>query len=244
MTDAKALQLVSLFAIPPNNLHLCGESDAAQKLYSYLDQGNRQGLAEVIDTFSTLAAQLKIIADFSGVDPLSPQAISCYILGNELCTKATLQEYHLLIDNIALRKKQHNSTFPSKEWIEKMETLREQRMGKIFIPTHNFWVFTTQELFDLGLISNCMVRWGIVKHLKGNQAEVSLKSPSCLNGSYKLTNLDKTMQIDKKYLVNITQGDKVATHWNTVITKLTGDDAIEEKSQLIYWTIEVLKVLP
>lgn len=236
MTDAKALQLLSRFSLPPNSLGYCGQESAAQKFRGCVITGVCKDLKNEVPHFTVLYPYLKTIAKSVGLNIYDYSVIESYWLGNELLKKVNATDYMLLLENFS---KQGIPNF----LIEELK----QKVPKAFIPNHLFQVLhvgvgrASNNIvpFNIDSINNCMIRWGKVQKIFNDSAEVCLYSLKQKDGSYKLIRLKKTIPFNTEFTPGLKIGDTVAVHWQQIVKILTKN----EEKNLSIWTAAVLETV-
>ncbi len=231
----KALELASRFTLPPNSLGYCGKDTAPAKFIDCVVHGKTEGVEEELNHFIVLTPYLKTIAKMTGKPMFSYEVIESYWLGNDLLKSATMKDFDNLLDNF--------KTQGVPNWL--IEEIKANPPKK-FIPFHLFQVLFVGVGRASGSVPNnlesanqCMIKWGEVTHIKGNNITVNVNLLDKHKDSYMLAQETQKLPIRKDFLPGLKVGDIVAVHWKQVIKILSP----KEVSNLKYWTNQVLKIL-
>lgn len=127
--DVAALQFCSRFALGPNIKGYCGQDSAPAHFKDCIENGICDHVQEELEKFIVLNPYLETISQITGLDKFSYDVIESYWLGNDLCKKAKLEHYNLLLENFS------KQGVP--DWLT--EELKNKQ-PKVFIPTHAFQV--------------------------------------------------------------------------------------------------------
>lgn len=234
--EIKALQLASMFSLVPNSLGYCGKGSASAKFKKCIASGKCDGIEEELKYFIVLYPYLKTIAQITKHPVFSYPVIESYWLGNDELKKFNLGYYDLLLENFVKQGIPEN-------FVKGLSQNRPKR----FLPTHLFQVLhvgvgraSGAVPFSISSINNCMIRWGEVEEIDGMKASISLNSLRQESQIYRLTKINEILLIDKKTVMDIEVGAKVAVHWKKVVKILT----VLEEENLSFWTKEVLDSLP
>lgn len=237
----EALQLAARFALPPNSLGYCGRDSAPERFKSCISNSDCAGVETEIEKFIVLHPYLKTISELTGKSKFSYDVIESYCIGNDLLVdlnksldnKVNKNGYDLLMDNFL------EQGVP--EWF--VAELKDQK-PKEFIPTHLFQVLyvgvgraSGSVPFNLETINNCMIRWGEVIDITGQQVQANLKSLEVVNNKYKLVNKEAQAMYNSQITPNLVKGDLVAVHWKQVIIKPSSN----QLEKLVYWTEKVIE---
>ncbi len=233
--DKRALQLGSRFCLPPNSLGYCGRGTAPEKFKSCVIDGDCREIEEEFSKFIVFYPYIKTVSQLTGLHKYSHEVIESYWLGNDQLKKAELKHFKILLENF------EKQGVPG--WlIEELKTTPP----KEFIPHHLFQVLyigvgraSGSVPFNLDSSNNCMIRWGKVKKIKGDEAEVALKSLAKKDQRYKLIELKEKHPFDPRFFSNLRAGDVVAVHWRQIVKKLSA----KETKNLSYWTSRVIKAV-
>ena len=230
--DIKALQLAARFSLPPNSLGYCGSDSAPAKLIKCVTDGVYDGVEEELSKFIVLNPYLKTISQIIDQPIFSYPVIEAYCLGNNELKKAKIEHYGLLLDNFSAQG------VPS--WL--VEELK-LTPPNVFIPFHLFQVLhvgvgraSGSVPYNIETINNCMIRWGRVQKITGDEVVVKLKSLRDIRIKYELTNLLSTITTGTKLVPQVKVGNVIAVHWNQIIKTLEP----REEQNLAFWTNQVL----
>jgi hypothetical protein len=97
--------------------------------------------------------------------------------------------------------------------------------------------FEKQGRFDISKVNACMVRWGVVENMSGQNLSLSLNS---LQGSYhqlSQANLTEVVLYKPGFFQSLIPGQIVAVHDGWAVTTITPT----EEKELSHWTSEALK---
>lgn len=223
--DSKALQLISRFAMSPNQLGYCGRGTAGAKFKNCIKNGKCEGVAEEIEKFIVLNPYLETIAKLLKRKKYSMEVAKTYIFGGKVFEKG----YEILLKNF---KKQG---VPN--WL--IADLKKHPPKK-FIPTHLFQVLhvgvgraSGSVPYNLETINNCMFRWGKIFKIQDSRFKIQIYY---LNSNFKLRTREESFR-NNLMVKGVKVGDTVAVHWQMPVKILTP----EEVSDLKYWTSMVLK---
>lgn len=155
---SKALQLLSHYALPPNQLQYCGKNSAAKSFVDCIQKGKCDRVKKETKHFIVLWPYLKTIAQATGKDPFSYEVIEAYWYGNDLLKQIKPAHYQLLLKNL---KTQGVPNF----LIQELKT----KKPKAFVPIHLFNILhvgvgraSGAVPFNLENVNHCMIRWGKV----------------------------------------------------------------------------------
>ena len=232
MMKIAALQLVSRFALSPNQLGYCGRGTAGERFKNCIQNGVSTKVTEEVRKFIVLWPYLKTSGKSFKKDPFNYEVIESYCLGNDLLKKSKLKDYLSLLENF------EKQGVP--DWL--IKDLKNHKPKK-FIPTHLFQVLhvgvgraSGSVPYNLETINNCMFRWGKVTKIVKNGLTVELNS---LDKKFKI--VKKTLSVKKvSFLIpKVKVKDTIAVHWGMPVKILTSI----EVAKLEYWTKTVLKVV-
>jgi hypothetical protein len=208
------------FAFPPNLLGYCGPAETA--LIGELLGAGETGLDEMRQAaaaFSGAWPYLELISAATGREPLDPQVVEAYWLGNALVENLDPQ---MIGNSIAERFRGQAGS----GWSNLADTL-----GTSARPTHSFHVFCVYPWVGmlrsgvveqaLHVLDRCRIRWGTVRSRKNNTLLVStqlLTWDGAFLGLAPETIEQVHSPIDDP---NIGVGDDVAMHWGYACQRIT-----------------------
>ncbi|MGE5041314.1 MAG: DUF6390 family protein [Candidatus Levyibacteriota bacterium] len=229
-----ALQLESRFSLPPNSLGYCGLKTAGAVFQECIKTGKCERVPQEVDHFIVLNPYLNFLHKVTALPKFSYEVIEGYWIGNDILKKAKAKDYFLLLDYF---KKQGVPDFL-------LDELKD-RKPENFIPSHLFQVLhvgvgraSGSVPFNIETINNCMVRWGEVKKVTAEKAEIELNSlREKSKGVYELTSILQEVPYSGWLTPGLKMGDIAVVHWNMVIKTFSE----EEEEKIMYWTKEVIK---
>jgi hypothetical protein len=235
MTNTKALQLASRFALPPNSLGYCGKGTAPEKFKNCILGKGCDGVSEEIDKFVVLGPYLETLSEITGGNKYRYSSVEAYWLGNDELKKAKQEDYGLLLKNF------EKQGVPP--WL--IGQLKEKQ-PKEFIPFHLFQVLhvgvgraSGSVPYNMETINNCMIRWGKVEKIAKRNLKVSLNSLKRSGRHFSLTSKKGRYPYRGYFMADLKMGDILAVHWKQVVKKL----AANEVKNLEFWTKRVLSTL-
>jgi len=218
MTSGPAL--FCRFAFPPNLLGFCGPAETG--IIGELLDGGETGVEEMrhrAAAFSGAWPYLELISSTTGRDPLDPQVVEAYWLGNSLLDHVDLQ----MMGNSVTERFQGQA---GSGWSIIADTL-----GTSARPTHSFHVFCVYPWVGmlrsgaveqaLHVLDRCRIRWGTVTARENGTLLVSTQLLSWdgrLLGLAPQTVEQVHAPIDDP---SIGVGDEVAMHWDYVCQRIT-----------------------
>jgi len=233
--DTKGLELASRFALPPNSLGYCGKGTAPEKFKACILNKKCKGVSKELDKFIVLAPYLKTLAKITGRHRHSQRVVEAYWLGNTELNKVGINDYNLLLQNLA------NQGVPA--WF--IDELNNKAPKK-FIPNHLFQILhvgvgkaSGAVPFNLNSINNCMIRWGRVVRISRTKLSVNLNSLVKSGPSYKLKTKTEVFSYRLDFLPRLKVGAFVAVHWKQPVKILTEN----ELTNLKYWTSKVIEIV-
>lgn len=212
--------LFSRFAFPPNSLGYCGPSDTGL-LKELMIGGDTaiEELSQVIPAFAGAWPYLELIAACSDREPLDPEVVEAYWLGNPLLDVMDL----VVMGNSLEERFRHRAGW---EWQVVCDALNAG--GR---PTHSFHVFCIYPwvgLLQSGIVDKaldvldrCRIRWGEVVGRIGDRLLVD-SQPLAWDGlrlSLSLGRVESVLPpVDDR---QIEVGDLVAMHWDYACQRIT-----------------------
>lgn len=216
MTEVGAVRFAR-YAYPPQALGYCGPQDG-----SPLIEATPDALRPLAERFEGAWPYLALVATASGLDPLDPQVVDAYWLGNDLAAAVppTVFERHLRV------------AVEGRTGVAWAEIATDIAAGGR--PTHAFHVFSASPWISLlarGLVDEalrvldgCRIAWGEVVSVDGDHAMVQAE-PLVWDGEQlalgpaaqqrrRITG--ERMTVDRPP----SPGDVVALHWDRVCEPL------------------------
>lgn len=236
MNNREGLNISARFAIPASPT--CRPGEPTFDLVSCATKGECAGIEQQLMTFPTMYPYLLTIAEVTGVEPFSEEAVRTYWLGSDLLTSFGSEHFSILLDQMRARG-------VSPVVLQAMEQARPD----FFLPLHLYQVALVQDGYRVPLggstaldgVNNCMIRWGRVLDLQGN-GEASTGATLELNGLEKSTSgivvakQHVSMPLNNDYVVGIKPDDMVSVHLGLVNKILTP----EEVESVSHWTQKVV----
>ena len=220
--------LFARYAYPPNALGYCG-ADETRTLLQYGDEGTSDGgLVQLARTFEGVWPYLELIAGANGVeDPLDPEVVEAYWIGNDLLERVDAQRlFAQLDDRFRLRA--------GREWSRLRDTLPHD-----VVPHHNFHVFGVYPFVGLlragnveeplHVLDSCRVAPARVESVQSETATVTVR-PLAWDGSRLQLGEPERREVSWRreglgFLEELRPGDGVSLHWDWVCDRLTGAQA-------------------
>jgi hypothetical protein len=208
------------FALPPNAYGYCGPADLG--LVAELVAAGESAVGEmraIAQQFEGAWPYLQFLSDSFGSDPLAPDVVEAYWIGNSLLTD---------IDTLAWGNSVENRFQPRAGGRWRM--LSDGIPGGV--PNHAFhvfcvypWVGLLREGYAdhaLEVIDQCRIRWGTVVEITGREVFVR-SSPLTWDGRQLCHGPRRVeavrMPVDEAE--NLSSGDVVALHWDYVCQVLS-----------------------
>lgn len=224
--------LCARYAFAPNFYHYCGPDtggDIGEYLQAELVDG---GLVEHLTKFETLYPYLQAIAEANGIgDPLDPQVVEAYWVGNELLDRIPQQAvYAALTDNQKLPKRLSQKEM---KWLlpkidNKARLHHSFHVFNVFSRTGHHTVEHTVETMD-----ECRISWGeimqnsefqMLNDKQNTNLKINIKSQKLVykNGALTLTpNIREVVVASEALGMRLKIGDLVSVHWGFVCDRLT-----------------------
>lgn len=212
--------LFARYAYPPNALGYCGPSDSSA-LLDYMSRGaSDPGLVDLARRFEGAWPYLALIAAASGrVDPLDPQVVEAYWIGNQLLEtiSPSLLAVHLesrfqpqlggagfadlaVLASVGGRAHHNFHVFAVYPWV------RMLRKGKAREP--------------LDVLDACRIRWGRVTRVVDCSAEI-LSRPLCWAAGRLTLGLPRAEVVRLCKGLDANTGDWVSAHWDWACETIT-----------------------
>ena len=218
--------LFARYAHPPHALGYCGPGRPTEMLAqaAYVDAtgGDDRGLRQLAAGFEGAWPYLQLIAAANGIaDPLDPQVVSAYWVGNGLLARVPPA---LLLDSMDARFRGRAGG----SWWRLSEVVSPEA-----VPHHNFHVFAVYpwvgllrsgRLVDepLRVLDRCRIRWGQVTEVEEELVHV-LSRPLAYDGHH-LTLGARVMEEAARHPdgvgPHLEVGDWVSLHWDWVCDRL------------------------
>ena len=229
----EGLQLAARFSLPAFRNGSCGTLDLEEK--HFLDcilEGKIDGLEKKFSRFFTMGPYLRTLAKIVGGQPFSPDVVSAYWIGNDSLFKAQPIHFDYLLSEFV------SQGIPQ----DRLDHIRKNAPNR-FIPLHLYQVLLSHlaggsSLEDLQGVNDCMVRFGVVRKLKGETAKANTLSLSAQKGKLVFITKEINADFDKRFFKpGLKEGDIVAIHLGWVCKVLSP----METANLIYSTKEIVK---
>lgn len=218
------LRRCSRYAFGPNRLHYCGP-DANRELKELIEKdGDRFGIAYLLQQFKTLFPYLKKIAAVSSIqDPFDERVVEAYWLGNALLYNFEKRAmFNFLADDLRVKDKMRTKDF----------SRLAEKIGQRAVPHHSFHVLNvwdqkghSDKLVDLERMGECIITSGKVLQVNGPEITVSTEPLVYENGKLALgASVQKkiTRQLEAEYdIEQISPGQIVSIHWSVPCEVIT-----------------------
>ena len=210
------------FAFPPNRLGYCGPGDGAD-LAEYAAGHSDPGLREIAAGFEGAYPYLRLLAGANHrTDPLDPDVVEAYWLGNALLDHVGSHDFGLSIDD-RFRRRAGNS------WRHLAESVPRG------VANHSYHVFHVMPwaglLRDgvvdepLDILDRCRISWatvtGFINHDSRKAGVLVERLPLGWTGSRLVFETPVIEVVDSPIDVEI--GDTVAIHWNWICERIDAD---------------------
>lgn len=235
--SSEALRLISIFALRPNELHLCGTKEDVNTLLRCAMGGEDTGVAALVPHFPDLTAYLNTIGILTNRDPLSTPVVRAYWLGNDLLSQIPSTElvYRTLsAQYLALGKKDYASIISTHH----LDCPYPTHLAQVALKYSNS--HDPLHPYNLDEINSCMVSAGEVLDIKQTIATVNL-STIVKNDSqgYSCVFSPRKVKYNHRLTPDLKVGQNVATHLGRVALVLDG----KEMSQFLHFTDLVTRTL-
>ena len=219
--------LFARYAYPPNSLGYCG-ADETRTLLEYGDaEASDAGLGELARTFEGAWPYLTLIAHANGIaDPLDPQVVQAYWVGNELLD-------HVQPADLA---RHVNERFRGRVGRATEHLIDTVAAGAV--PHHSFHVFAVYPWLGLlrtGIVEEplyvldrCRIAPARVLSVSGDVAVVELRALRWTGDLLELddrTSREVRWRDDGLSFVAPRRGDWVSLHWDFACDRLTPKEA-------------------
>jgi hypothetical protein len=209
--------LFARYALPPNELGLCGPADnAALRGYATVGQTGPD-LRQLARQFAGAWPYLQLIAAVNGLaDPLDHRVVEAYWVGNSLLDNVRVVDYGAFLDERFRGRAGHG-------WEPVAAAIPAGAL-----PHHSFHVFCvypwTGLLRDgrdepsLHVLDSCRISWGCV--LSADPVVVE-RRPLTWDGRLLALGPPVRCQVGAGFVAGLRPGDCVSLHWNSVCDRLT-----------------------
>jgi hydrogenase maturation factor len=213
------------YAFAPNYYHYCGP-DTGGEFGEYLKhEVMDEGLINHLTSFEVMYPYLQAIAQANEIkDPLDPEVVEAYWVGNQLLEKVGRQDVYM-----ALTDSQHLTKRISKNELRWLLPKIDQE-ARLHHSFHVLNVFTrtghhTVE-HTIDTMDQCRISWGKVIGGKRQNLKSSLKLKTQQliyeEGKLKMVPTEKEVVVPtEEYARNLKKGDWVSVHWGFVCDKLS-----------------------
>lgn len=211
--DAIGPRRFARFATPPNQLGYCGPSTAGG-LAPYLDEPVDDGMRELATRFEGAYPYLRLLAGAHGCDdPLDPDVVEAYWIGNHLLDDVTTFDFGNSIDTRFRRR-------AGAAWHHIDESIPA---GVAHHSYHVLHVMPWAGLLQTGIvdeplriIDQCCVTWGRV--VETGAVTLVSRRPLVWSGSALELGPATIESVTSTIVVEV--GDRVALHWGAVCERL------------------------
>jgi len=233
----EGVRLAARFALPAYRNGACGTGTLpVESLMECAAGGSCQGVRNELSHFATLYPYLKTAGHIMGQeDPFQLDAVKAYWLGGGGLFRAKPEHFDFLLAEMLLRG------FP----IKHLPNIK-RAAPKRFVPFHLYHILLGHELSGGNLaklhgVNNCMVRYGVIKEVSGQEIGVSLLSLVEKEGQFKFEVQTETVAYDVRVIESsLKPGSTIAVHLGWVCEDLTEDKI--SSVNLLYWTKEVVTI--
>lgn len=213
------------FAYPPNELGYCGPGEQAE-LLERIDAGvEGPGLDRLARGFEGAWPYLTLVAGSVRLDPLDPEVVDAYWVGNRLLHRVPGHDVVLSLD----------ARFRDRGDIDTV--LDPVRHGAV--PHHSLHVLAVYPWAgllragrtdpSLQVMEHCLVRWGRVRAVDGPAAVVDVVTLGW-DGGRLFLGPERAEHVhhvaDGRRLVDVRPGDEVAVHWSWICHVLTPGERV------------------
>lgn len=216
------------FAFPPNALGYCGPSDV--ELFRDVVEAGPSAAPELRHAITAFAGAWPYLSLIGGVhdrDPLDPDVVEAYWIGNGLLGSIdTLTWGNSLDDRFRTRS--------GGDWAAIKTAINAGG-----VPTHAFHVYCVYPWIGLlrsgmvdqalSVLEQCRIRWGIVRSAGGEHAVVESRplvwDDDVLRlGVHRVETVEQSVDVQ----AHAAPGDLVAMHWNYICQPIT----VQQREQL------------
>lgn len=210
--------LFAQYAYPPNALGYCGPENSAELFERAAAGEDSPGLRRLIRGFDGAWPYLALIAGAAGrVDPLDPDVVEAYWVGNSLLDAVTPRMLHVSMDE------RFRSRLGVADWSGLDAAFTEHAR-----PHHGFHVFVVYPWVGLlrggrvteplHVLDRCRIRWGTVLSVAPASAVISYR-PLTWDG--RTIGLGDPTTETVRHTGGIAPGDVCSLHWDWVCEGLT-----------------------
>lgn len=234
--------LFARYAFGPNRLGYCGPADASE-LFELAIDGKREGdLRALARRFDGAWPYLELIARSNGrPDPLDPEVVEAYWLGNRLLDAVPLQALGSSLD-VRFRARVRATDW---RWLAAKPSEGAR-------PVHAFHVLDVfprvgllrsgQADAILETIDGCRIRWGRVVAVEGDWLVASVSSVRLVGGRLRLAAPElrrvQAWRDGAGFVADIRPGDVISIHWDWACERL--DE--RRLGNLVAWTMHHLRL--
>ena len=215
----QGVQLAARFSLATNRLKYCGPAEAEPALYRTIVEGQDLEASRTnLLRFEALEPYLAAIAAKHGRDPLDPDVVEAYWIGNELLDDFTREDFRAILDVLTRRglPKTMAETFAA-------------HLPERPLPHHTFHVsyvgvgnVTGHVKTTLPNMEACRASWARVLRVTKDGLEVEKPALAYARGRISIGPTSKeTVAYDPRMLPDVRNGDHVALHWNWPALVLT-----------------------
>lgn len=215
--------------------HVCQPGEPMYEVVQCATTGECEGVEEELARFKHMYAYLLTISEVAQVEPFSDDVVRVYWLGGELLNRFQPGHFSLLVDQMRAQ-----GISPA------ILNAVEHSQPKFFLPFHFYKVMFEEGAFgqelgetSLAKVNACMVRWGEVTELDGEEAVLTLNGIEKTENGLVIGQKETRMPMDQAYVQGLKIGDTVSVHLGLANKILTA----EETQSVAFWTQEVLNRL-
>jgi len=234
--------LFARYAFGPNRLGYCGPGDARELFEVAVDGGHESDLRALARQFDGAWPYLQLIAQANGrADPLDPQVVEAYWLGN------TLLDHVGPVEVGTSLQARFRPRLRANAWRWLAET--PEAGAKPVHAFHVLDVFPRTGLLRsdpvadvLKVIDDCRIRWGRVVSVEGDWLVASVVPIRLVDGHLALVEPQiervQAWRDGTGFIDRLEPGDTVSIHWNWACERLDG----RRLANLAGWTRHQLEI--
>lgn len=236
----QGFKLAACFSFPPSRLGFCGAriKNTAKVLTDYLSGKEipLKKIRKILENFEASYPYYQLIAKVNKInDPLDYKVVEAYWLGNKLLEKVKPNDIRNLIlhefskPGLLSKAKAEKKASSIPDGARVHHTFHVLLLGSV-----TGRVKFTARIFDL-----CRVGWGrVIRLIKERKKLVIKYAPLIIKNKKFLLGkeIEREIDWDKRILVKIKAGDRVAFHWNLACKVI---NKIQEENLLKYTLLNI-----